>query len=90
MPTEQTDTRGICLECGAGLPVARKAVHLGPLHVELRRDYCTRCDFLVHFRQVRYRQRPFRLPYPRPTVEGEPPARYLAEMEERAREDGMA
>jgi len=90
MSVDQTDTRGICVKCGAGIAVSKKAVNFGPMQVELRREYCLRCDFLVHFHRVRFRARPYRLPYPRPTATGEPPAKMLAEMEERMRQDGMA
>lgn len=91
MMTEEADTRGICIVCGAAIPVAVRDVKLGFLNVRMQREHCFRCDFALGFsRQHLVKQPIYKTPAPRPLLNGDPPPAYLARMEEQARKDGLA
>lgn len=89
--SEELDTRGICLACGAAIPVAVRDVRLGFMNVRMQRNHCFRCDFTIGFGRQHLITTPiYKTPRPRPLANGEPPPSYLARMEEQAKNDGLA
>jgi len=47
---------------------------VGPFEMHCQQTHCKECDYREQFRLSRLVERPYRMPFPRPTKEGKMPA----------------